>query len=367
MNAEEIVGTAGVARRAVSSGESERASRAWWDADAADYLDEHAADIGETAFVWCPENLREDDARLLGDPAELAGTRVLEVGCGSAPCSRWLARPGRPCRSRWTCPARCCATPPGRARRSGIDVPLVQAGAERLPFADASFDLACSAFGARPVRGRARAGDARGGPRAAPRRPVRVRRQPPGALGVPGRPRTRRADRRTVLFRPHALPGGRRVRRGHLRRAPPHARRPGARRRRRRSGARGPGGAGVAGGTRADLGPVVSAARASAARHRDLRDAGVRGGLTPRRPPRSPGRSGPRGSSRQSLHTAPDSDGSAVSCATTRRTFASTAAATSAAGLGPVAHAHRDDVGDQRPERHRVGRRGRLRRPTPPP
>ncbi|MDQ4116386.1 MAG: class I SAM-dependent methyltransferase [Actinomycetota bacterium] len=149
MNAEEIVGTAGVARRAVSAGESERASRAWWDADAADYLDEHAVDIGETAFVWCPENLREDDAQLLGSPEELRGRRVLEVGCGSAPCSRWLATRG--------------ALPVGldlsaamlhhaaaANTRTGIDVPLVQAGAEHLPFADASFDLVCSAFGAIP-------------------------------------------------------------------------------------------------------------------------------------------------------------------------------------------------------------------------
>jgi SAM-dependent methyltransferase len=149
MNAEEIVGTAGVARRAVSSGESERASRAWWDADAADYLDEHAADIGETAFVWCPENLREDDAQLLGDPSELAGKRVLEVGCGSAPCSRWLAARGaRPVGLDLSAAMLRHAAAAGS--RSGVDVPLVQAGAERLPFGDDSFDLACSAFGAIP-------------------------------------------------------------------------------------------------------------------------------------------------------------------------------------------------------------------------
>jgi SAM-dependent methyltransferase len=149
MNAEEIVGTAGVARRAVSSGESERASRAWWDADADDYLDEHAADIGETAFVWCPENLREDDAQLLGDPSELAGKRVLEMGCGSAPCSRWLAARGaRPVGLDLSAAMLRHAAAAGS--RSGIDVPLVQAGAERLPFGDDSFDLACSAFGAIP-------------------------------------------------------------------------------------------------------------------------------------------------------------------------------------------------------------------------
>ncbi|ODT98079.1 MAG: SAM-dependent methyltransferase [Pseudonocardia sp. SCN 72-86] len=145
-SAEALLGTAGIARRDVGSAESERASRAWWDADADDYLDEHLPDIGQLDFVWCPEALHEADARLLGD---VAGRRVLEVGCGSAPCSRWLAAQG--------------AHPVGldlsgsmlrHARRAGegtgVTVPLVQAGAEHLPFADASFDIACSAFGAVP-------------------------------------------------------------------------------------------------------------------------------------------------------------------------------------------------------------------------
>src|SRR5690349_17917965 len=88
MTAEELLGTVGVARRAVDERESERASRMWWDADAADYLAEHGPDIGETDFVWCPEGLREEDAGLLGD---VVGKRVLEVGAGSAPCARWLA------------------------------------------------------------------------------------------------------------------------------------------------------------------------------------------------------------------------------------------------------------------------------------
>jgi 2-polyprenyl-3-methyl-5-hydroxy-6-metoxy-1,4-benzoquinol methylase len=89
--AEHVLGTAGLARRSVDSAESERASRRWWDADADDYLAEHARDIGEADFVWCPEGLREADARLLGD---VAGADVLEVGAGSAPCSRWLRRQG---------------------------------------------------------------------------------------------------------------------------------------------------------------------------------------------------------------------------------------------------------------------------------
>ncbi len=146
MSAEKVLGTTGVARRAVGSAESRRASRAWWDADAGDYLAEHGVEIGECDFVWCPEGLHESDARLLGD---VTGARVLEVGAGSAPCARWLAGQG----------ARPVALDLSGGmlrhaaelnRRTGVDVPLVQADAERLPFPDAAFDVACSAFGAVP-------------------------------------------------------------------------------------------------------------------------------------------------------------------------------------------------------------------------
>lgn len=146
VSAEERLGTAGVARRAVDAAESQRASRLWWDADADDYLAEHGRDIGDSDFVWCPEGLHEKDARLLGD---VHGKRVLEVGAGSAPCSRWLAARGAlPVALDLSgamlrhAAALCAAT--------GIAVPLVQAGAERLPFRDGVFDIACSAFGAVP-------------------------------------------------------------------------------------------------------------------------------------------------------------------------------------------------------------------------
>jgi SAM-dependent methyltransferase len=144
------LGTVGSHRRRLDSATSQAASRRWWDADAAQYHDTHAEFLGVDSdrgeFVWCPEGLHEGDVRLLGD---VAGKRVLEVGCGSAPCARWLAARG--------------ALPVGldlsRAMldrgvaamaAGGPAVPLVQAGAEALPFADESFDLACSAFGAVP-------------------------------------------------------------------------------------------------------------------------------------------------------------------------------------------------------------------------
>jgi SAM-dependent methyltransferase len=134
---------------AVDSSASASASRRWWDADAESYQAEHGAFLGDVDFVWCPERLREADARLLGEPETLVGARVLEVGCGAASCARWLALQGA-----WVVGLDLSAGMLRQAvlaaARTGIVVPLVQAGAEQLPFADASFDLACSAFGAVP-------------------------------------------------------------------------------------------------------------------------------------------------------------------------------------------------------------------------
>jgi SAM-dependent methyltransferase len=136
----------GVTRRTVSDPESRLASRRWWDFDADNYQAEHGDFLGEIDFVWCPEGLREANARLLGD---VRGRRVLELGCGSASAARWLATQG----------ADAVATDlsAGMLRhavvaeqRAGVRVPLVQADALALPFAGASFDTVCTAFGAVP-------------------------------------------------------------------------------------------------------------------------------------------------------------------------------------------------------------------------
>jgi SAM-dependent methyltransferase len=123
-----------------------RANRAWWDGDADAYQDEHAAFLGDADFVWCPEGLREADAGLLGP---LVGRRVLEVGCGAAPCARWLAGQGA-----HPIGLDLSAAQLGYARRlaaaTGVSVPLVQADATAIPLAAGSVDLACSAFGAVP-------------------------------------------------------------------------------------------------------------------------------------------------------------------------------------------------------------------------
>ena len=128
---------------------SQRANRRWWDADADDYHAEHGVFLGDADFVWCPENLREDEAQLLGDPAVVAGGRWLEVGCGSAPCSRWLARRGISVVG-FDVSTGMLRHAREAAARTGIRVPLVQADVCQLPFATASFDGAFAAFGAIP-------------------------------------------------------------------------------------------------------------------------------------------------------------------------------------------------------------------------
>jgi SAM-dependent methyltransferase len=130
----------------VSDEETIRANRRDWDRNADDYQAAHGEFLRDVGFVWSPEGLEETDAGLLGD---VAGRRVLEVGCGAGQCARWLRSQG--------------ASVVGldlsyrqlqHSRRiddaTGVVVPVVCATATAVPLADASFDLACSAFGALP-------------------------------------------------------------------------------------------------------------------------------------------------------------------------------------------------------------------------
>ena len=139
----------GVVRRPVGAGETTLANRRSWDGWADGYQAEHGEFLRDDGFVWCPEGLDEAEAHLLGSVARLRGRRVLEVGCGAAQCARWLRGQGAD--------AVGIDLSIGQLSHSrridaalGTSVPVLQADAQRLPFADASFDLACSAFGAVP-------------------------------------------------------------------------------------------------------------------------------------------------------------------------------------------------------------------------
>ncbi|MCW2879270.1 MAG: Methylase involved in ubiquinone/menaquinone biosynthesis-like protein [Sphaerisporangium sp.] len=146
-------GSSGVSRRAVADGPTVRANRLWWDSEADDYQAEHGGFLRDAGFVWCPEGLDEADARLLGD---VRGRRVLEIGCGAGQCGRWLTGQGADVAA-FDLSHRQLQHSRRIDEDLGTRLPVVQADAGRIPFADASFDLACSAFGALPFVADARA------------------------------------------------------------------------------------------------------------------------------------------------------------------------------------------------------------------
>lgn len=143
---EDAENSAGVTRRGVSNTESSRANRGWWDSDADAYQAEHGQFLGDCDFVWCPEGLREADAGLLGP---LAGQRILELGCGAASAGRWLATQQATVVA-MDLSAGMLGHAAASAERCGVTIPLVQADALSVPFADGAFDIVCTAFGAVP-------------------------------------------------------------------------------------------------------------------------------------------------------------------------------------------------------------------------
>jgi SAM-dependent methyltransferase len=135
---------AGVARRDEDERSTAAANRRWWDGDADDYHSQHGDFLGTADFVWAPERLREEDVHLLGDVRDRT---ILEVGCGAAMCSRWLAAQGaRPVA--FDISAGMLRHARAGAAQTGLNVPLVQADAQHLPFRAQSFDLAFTSFGA---------------------------------------------------------------------------------------------------------------------------------------------------------------------------------------------------------------------------
>jgi ubiquinone/menaquinone biosynthesis C-methylase UbiE len=125
-----------------SAEDSVAANVAQWTATNAEYTD------GAAERSW-----RRDEITwgVFGIPDEwlgdVAGLDVVELGCGTAYFSSWLARRGaRPVGVDPT-PAQ-LATARRLQQETGVAFPLVEAPAEHVPLPDATFDLALSEYGA---------------------------------------------------------------------------------------------------------------------------------------------------------------------------------------------------------------------------
>ncbi len=106
---------------------------------------------GDAARAWSQDEITwgvfsvpERDVGVIGD---VAGLDMVELGCGTAYFSAWLARRGaRPVGVDIT-PAQ-LETARRCQREFGLDFPLIEANAEDVPLPDAMFDLAVSEYGA---------------------------------------------------------------------------------------------------------------------------------------------------------------------------------------------------------------------------
>lgn len=111
------------------------------------YQARHGEMLEATAEAWGCWRIPEGELRILGDLGALAGRRVLELGCGAAVWSLALARRGADVVGLDLSDVQLAHA--NRARRhAGRALPLVQADAERLPFADARFDVVFCDHGA---------------------------------------------------------------------------------------------------------------------------------------------------------------------------------------------------------------------------
>ncbi len=121
------------------------ANRADWTESNAEFADAHGRRAWtQTEITWGIFGVPDKQVEVLGD---VSGLDVIELGCGTAYFSAWLARRGaRPVGVDVT-PAQ-LATARRCQQEFGLAFPLIEANAENVPLGDASFDLALSEYGA---------------------------------------------------------------------------------------------------------------------------------------------------------------------------------------------------------------------------
>jgi SAM-dependent methyltransferase len=122
-----------------------RQNVAYWTRANAEYTDKSAADAwAEDEITWGVFGATESELNVLGDVRNLD---IIELGCGTAYFSAWLARRGARVVGVDPTPAQ-LETARRMQQETGIEFPLVEAIGEDVPFDDASFDLVHSEYGA---------------------------------------------------------------------------------------------------------------------------------------------------------------------------------------------------------------------------
>ena len=123
------------------------ANRAAWDSFAVEYVaaGERAWGTKPGGETWGIYGIPESVVGML--PDDLEGQDTIELGCGTAYVSAWLARRGAKPVGIDNSP-RQLETATRLQREHALDFPLHLGNAERVPYPDASFDFAISEYGA---------------------------------------------------------------------------------------------------------------------------------------------------------------------------------------------------------------------------
>jgi SAM-dependent methyltransferase len=120
-------------------------NRELWTRSNAEYTDANAAEAwAQEEITWGMFSVPEAEVGVLGD---VSGLDVIELGCGTAYFSAWLARRGARVVGVDLTPAQ-LATARRMQAESGLEFELVEASAEAVPLVDESFDLVVSEYGA---------------------------------------------------------------------------------------------------------------------------------------------------------------------------------------------------------------------------
>jgi ubiquinone/menaquinone biosynthesis C-methylase UbiE len=118
---------------------------AYWTQKNADYTNASAGRAwAQDEITWGVWETPESQLNVLGD---VDGLDVVELGCGTAYFSAWLARRGARVVGVDPTPAQ-LDTARRLQRETGIEFELVEATGEDVPLPDASFDLVLSEYGA---------------------------------------------------------------------------------------------------------------------------------------------------------------------------------------------------------------------------
>jgi SAM-dependent methyltransferase len=120
-------------------------NRALWDDWARKYVAAGERNWARVEPTWGVFGVDESDVGVL--PDDLSGKDAIELGCGTAYVSAWMARRGARVVGIDNSEAQ-LATARRLQREHGLEFPLLHGNAEAVPYPDASFDFAISEYGA---------------------------------------------------------------------------------------------------------------------------------------------------------------------------------------------------------------------------